>query len=390
MTMNKQKVQLREKTALLDKMTLNNVRILGFTDKDALIKQSVVEMTTSQVRYITADDQDFNRLTIKNDGVINHMIAGSRLIGSKRVDYCSIDVTINDPEYNNLVCYTVAEYEQRLLNIQEYLQERYGIIADFSDVTIKEIEINRTFKLDEDFRKYHRPLQLIMSNLPQRLKNQNDWKEYTEYQTYSASSKSTNKSKRYLMFKIYNKSKAIERTIVLTDSYMRVEFKLVGTEKIKRSLSTNILTELTDQLINDYFDEQINKLIIKPFEKWQKDRNKYLVKLMKDERARDIRHWQTNVLRLLQNEEIAEKQPTLLDIEELVSLVDQLNLKSKRRYDVRKNFRTQSEKYETVFCNKDDLKMQEIITKLTVKEDTVISKKDTVINPNIDGISKIA
>ena len=225
------------------------------------------------------------------------------------------------------------------------------------------------------------------------MKNQMDYKKVvkgnTEYQTYYATSKTTNKSKRYLLFKIYNKTKAIEHIILITDSYMRVEFRLVGAEKVKKALKYNRLAELSDQIINEYFDNQIKSMIVQPFKKWKQERDKYLVKLMKDERERDIRHWQTNVLRILQNEEIAEKRPVLLDIEELIPLVDKLNLPSKRRSEVKSNFRKQAHKYESVFCNNDDAKIQEILDKLTVK-DTAETAVNTVIKPTIDGTQKIA
>ena len=385
--------EVKEKTALLDKIILGSINILEFRNIENLIQKGIVEMTSSQVRYITASGQTFNKLLIENDGVINKLIAGSKIIGNKRVDYCNLETTIKPTGTGNLVCYTVEDYLGRLIEIQEHLEKSYGIIADFSDINIKEVEINRTFKLEENFENYHRVLNLIMTNLPQYLKNQMDYKKVmngsSEYQTYYATSKTTNKSKRYLLFKIYNKTKAIENIILLTDSYMRVEFRLVGAEKVKKALGTNKFAELTDKIINDYFDEQIDKLIKKPFEKWQKDRNKYLVGLMKKERERDIRHWQSNVLRILQNEEIAQKRPVLLDVEELIPLVNQLDLKPNRRCDVKRNFRKQSKKFETVFCNSDHLKMKEIIEKLTAK-DTATEKKNTVKNTTIGGMQKTA
>ena len=315
------------------------------------------------------------------------------MIDRKRVDYCNLETTIKPTETGNLNCYSVDDYIDRLREIQDHLEKTYGIIADFSDIKVKEVEINRTFKLEENFENYHRVLNLIMTNLPSYLKNQMDYKKVvrgsSEYQTYYATSKTTNKSKRYLLFKIYNKTKAIEHIILLTDSYMRVEFRLVGAEKVKKALKTNKFFEMTDELINSYFDEQIDKLIKKPFEKWQKDRDKYIVKLMKNERTRDIRHWQTNVLRILQNEEISQKRPVLLDIEELTPLVDQLGLSSRRRSEVRANFRKQSEKYENVFCKNDHLKLNEILEKLKAK-DTAKTVKDTRERPTIDGMKKIA
>lgn len=386
-------VKVREKTALLDKMIFSGIQILQFENIENLIQKEIVELSSSKVKYITASGAEFSKLLIEHDGVIDKMVAGSKMIDRKRVDYCNLETTIKPTETGNLNCYSVDDYIDRLREIQDHLEKTYGIIADFSDIKVKEVEINRTFKLEENFENYHRVLNLIMTNLPSYLKNQMDYKNVvkgsSEYQTYYATSKTTNKSKRYLLFKIYNKTKAIEHIILLTDSYMRVEFRLVGAEKVKKALKTNRFFEMTDELINNYFDEQIDKLIKKPFEKWQKDRDKYIVKLMKNERTRDIRHWQTNVLRILQNEEISQKRPVLLDIEELIPLIDQLGLSSRRKSEVRANFRKQSEKYENVFCKNDHLKLNEILEKLTAK-DTAKTVKDTRERPTIDGMKKIA
>ena len=128
-------------------MILGGISILGFKDKENLIQKGIVEMTSSQVRYVTASGETFNKLLIENDGVINKLIAGSKIIGNRRVDYCNLETTIKPTETGNLVCYTVDDYIGRLLEIQEHLENTYGIIVDFSDVNIKEVEINRTFKL---------------------------------------------------------------------------------------------------------------------------------------------------------------------------------------------------------------------------------------------------
>lgn len=389
--------EIREKTALLDKIEFGGIGILDFIDFDALVKKDILELSSSPVRYVTPGGKCFNKLMIENDGLIDKMIAGAKVMGNKRVDYCNLSTTIKNIESGNLACYTVGEYLEQLIKIQSHLEKDYGIIVDFSDITLKELEINRTFKLDWDFETYHRALNLIMTNLPSYMKNQMDYKKVTkgcsEYQTYYATSKATNKSKRYLLFKIYNKSKAIENIILVTDSYMRVEFRLVGAEKIKKALGTNKFAELTDQIINDYFDTQIGKMLVHPFQKWKCDRDNYLLKLMKEQRQEDIRHWQTNVLRILQNEEILQKRPILLDIEEIIPIVNKLGLESNRRCDVKRNFRKQSKKYETVFCNGDDLKMVEILEKLTVKDivkSTVKEPNNTIKVTNIGGTQKIA
>ena len=298
--------------------------------------------------------------------------------------------------YGNLSCYTVQDYLERLQEIEKHLIDTYGIHVDLSDITVREIEVNRTFRLHDDFSAYHRCITLLMANLPQYLKNQMDfkksWQNNVEYQTYYATSKTTNKSKRYLLFKIYNKSKSVENIVLLTDSYMRVEFRLVGSEKVKKALGTNKFVELTDQIINQYFDTQVQKLIIKPYERWRSERDKHITELMQEQREADIRHWQTNVLRIIMNEEVKQKHPLLLDISELLPLVNNLNISSKRRYEVKKNFSRQAQKFETVLCSEDHKKLQEILDKLTVNDtaNTVNKAVYTAMIPTIDGIPRIA
>lgn len=381
-------MQIKEKTTLLDKLILGNISIIGFNDIKNLIDKEIVEISSTKAKYITASGQAFSRLRIENDGLIDKMIAGSRILRSKRIDYCDLSISIKNDKTGNLICYTTTEYFDQLLKIQNHLQSKYGIIADFSDITLKSIELNKTFKLDRNFESYHRVLNLIMANLPTNLRNQMDYKKVTrqgiEYETYYATSRKTNKSKKYMLFKIYDKKKAIKNIIVLTDAYMRIEVTLVGAERIKQSFGSNKFVDITDKLINDYFNGLMQKIIIRPLEKWKTKRDKYLLDLIMEQR-KDKKHWQTNVLRILQNEEIANKFPILLDIEELIPLLDELGLKPNRKYDVKRNLRKQAKKYESVLCNRDDLKLEEIIEKLTAMEPDI-----TAIDTNKRGIQKIA
>lgn len=357
----------------------------------------MIEINKSPTKYVTDTGQAFNKMTIQGDGAIDKMIAGAKNLRGKVVRYCNLGTSVKGRELGNLQCFTLGDYFDQLLQIQNQLELDYGIETDFSDINIREIEINRTFKLKDNFENYHRVLQLIMTNLPSYLKNQMDWKtvknDSVSYGTYYATSKQSNKSKRYILFKIYNKSKQTENLIVLTDSIMRIEIKIIGLDKIKKSLGTNKFAELNDQIINDYFNNQIQKMIVQPFKKWQKTRDKYLLNLMKDQRESDIRHWQTNVLRILQNTEIENKKPAILDVEELMSIIDELGLSSNRKCDVKRRFRQQAGRFETVFCNRDDEKMSEIVEKLTA-EDTAMNtaslENDTGMNPTFGGIGKIA
>lgn len=160
---------------------------------------------------------------------------------------------------------------------------------------------------------------------------------------------------------------------------MRVEIRLIGSERVKRAFHTNRFAELTDEIINAYFDGQMQTMIVKPYRKWQEQQRKYLKKLIQEQRKDDIRHWQTNVLRILQNQEIDQKRAVILDVGQLMDIVDTLKLSANRKYDVKSNFRKQAQKYETVFYNGDDRKMEELIEKLTAQDTEKYTVIDTAI-----------
>ena len=292
-----------------------------------------------------------------------------------------MDITIGDEETSNLKCYTVSEYRACMERIRLHLLDKYGIVADFSRVGLRMIEINRTFKLDGDFSDYHRVFHLVMTNLPSHLNNQMDWRSVREdgssdFQTFYARTSRTTNSTHYLELKIYNKTKSVENIIVLHDSYMRFELKLVGSEKIKNEFGTNRFMFFSDERVNDYFDTQVRKLIEEPYKKWANARDKKLLRLMKYNRKHDERHWQTNVLRTLMNEEVASGgRPSMLDVHELLPLIDKLGIpNATRRYRIRKNFARQCERFENVFLQRDDLKMQEILMKLKRRNEAALDE----------------
>lgn len=145
---------------------------------------------------------------------------------------------------------------------------------------------------------------------------------------------------------------------------MRIELRLVGAEKIARDLGTNIFSEITDQIINEYFDKQMQKLIILPVKKWKIQRDKLVVALMKEKQAQDIKHWQVNTLLTLSSLENEQYCPVLLDVSELMELVPQVVTGRKLRYKVKTNFRSKARENAECFYRNDDKKLEEILSKV--------------------------
>ena len=358
------------KQALLDKVQFGNIFILGFKDKKALLEMGVLEDNpNAKIKYNLPNGDSFTRLTIK-DRMIDKLFASSSPVGSGNQNFCHMELSIHG-EHGNLICYTVDEYFDYLLEVKDHLLQEYGIEADFSDVRFRKMEINRTFKINHEFKAYRRVMQVLMGNLPRSLKRQAEYREVEKdciaYDTYYAKSSESNKSQHFIEVKFYNKTKQLQKVILLSEEYMRLEFKLTGSGKIKDDIGTNCFAEITDKMINNYFQQQVTKMFINPYCQWVKARNKSLIKTMKELRVKDKR-WIINLLRLLEDAEIRDKKPSLLDIEELIPLINELNIKDKdKRYKIKNAFRNQSKKYETVFSNNDNEKLMEILSKIQVE-----------------------
>lgn len=53
---------IREKTALLDKLILSNIIIKDFKDFDKLVKKEIIEVSPTQIQYITASGKMFKKV----------------------------------------------------------------------------------------------------------------------------------------------------------------------------------------------------------------------------------------------------------------------------------------------------------------------------------------
>lgn len=361
-------VNVREDIALVDQIILSNVEIMHIINIDELIKQNIIELSTNPATYIMADGQMFSKLLITDD-VIDHMIAGAKIQSNQLIKYCILSLSVHR-DTGNICCHSIEEYKQILTYVQEHLLCTYGIEVDIEKVTIKEIEINKTFALKEPYESYRRVIQLIMHNLPHELHVQMHCEENSKSKvlpgTYYATSSKTNKSSRFTSLKIYDKTSesSAKLNIILNTSYMRVELRFVGTQRVKRALKTNSLALVTDDMINVCYQKYMKRYIYNPCDRWLHKRDQYLLNLIKKQRDTDIRHWQVNLLRYLTNSEIENAYPTLLDVHELFPLLEKLSITSKRRYEIRTNFKRHVEKYETVYNQRDDLKLAEILEKL--------------------------
>ena len=383
----------------LDKIGLKDGEIISIDDLEELKERNILFVNEKSKKsddeqnksdkeqnksdkYVTRSNQAFSYMKIKKDGEINQLKAGKSGLGKQ---YVTLQTNVHDRKIGNLQGNTIKEYHEQIKRIEKKLQQDYGIQASFDNSNVNYIEINRTFKLEHDFNAYSRDIKLILAEMP-RMNYVSDFghtllddtyfnEKFNQIETHSVWNKrGKSKCKSFQIVSIYNKSNQLKGIIYLDGDYMRFEITLAGVKNIESAFKTTKFYELTDEKINQYFADQIDKLIVKPLDKWRTRRNAYLKKLIKSEREKDIYNWQVNVLRVLNTQEnIHDGKPCLLDVAELYPIIDKIK-DINRKQRVKERFLVQAEKYESVFCNRDDLKLQEIIDKLLVAECDTISK----------------
>lgn len=368
-------VKIIDEDTKLDRIVLINCEILVVEDVETLAEFDIVKVppkqtdddeTTRKSCYTTLDGQEFEYLKIEKEGSIDVLKAGVTNFGKQ---FCTLELSVNKGSTGNLEGNTLNEYMEQLTDIQNYLIDNYGILIDFSNARLKSVEINRTFKIEHKFCEYSRPLMLILSQMPYMKKISvfaDVDKGKITHETFSAWNKKSNLSKNKEFKKVifYNKTEQLEtRGFLIGDNFMRFEIKVFGEKNIRKCLKAKYFINLTQNDIEKWFSEQVDTLIVKPIEKWKKARDKQVKAILKEE-VKKGGTWIVNALRRFTAYELENETPLILDICEVYTIVDNLQINDKSR--VKNRFLQQSLKYERIFTRNDIDKLTEIINKLIV------------------------
>lgn len=134
---------------------------------------------------------------------------------------------------------------------------------------------------------------------------------------------------------------------------MRIEIVLKKPQKIKEVFHTNLLREMTDEQINEFYMKQFKKLIEIPFYKWKYDNDKKIYHMILNSKRK--RYWINNFLRDCRNEEQLRQIPILLDIKDFLR---QLKLLEKNGHYKR------IEKNVLKCCENDDVYLKNDLDKI--------------------------
>lgn len=350
----------------LDRTIIGNFEITGIDFERALSfsEEKVSIECSGENLYYLKDGHAFSRLKIVDNYMFGVCTVYMKCMNGTRFVYASMDISIGTVRETNFQNQTMEEFKLRLDTIREYLVNQYGVVADFMQATFKNLEINVTLPLKHKFKEYHRVFNLMMYNVV--LRNSKPTLEFKAENKKNAEQEVTGicKKNNCLEVKIYDKARQLreQNKADLLGEYMRLEITLLTTRKIREVFGTNRVYQITNKMIEQYFEKQCRKLLIKPYEKWKEKNREQLKKIMEEHRGKSERNWKANLLKQCSNLEQKNLLPVLLDIDDLLQIMKETDRHGNYQRDKR-SLLQQAELY-TVYLNHDSRKFEEIFSKL--------------------------
>ena len=350
----------------LDRTIIGNFEITGIDFERALSfsEEKVSIECSGENLYYLKDGHAFSRLKIVDNYMFGVCTVYMKCMNGTRFVYASMDISIGTVRETNFQNQTMEEFKLRLDTIREYLVNKYGVVADFMQATFRNLEINVTLPLKHKFKEYHRVFNLMMYNVV--LRNSKPTLEFKAENKKNAEQEVTGicKKNNCLEVKIYDKARQLreQNKADLLGEYMRLEITLLTTRKIREVFGTNRVYQITNKMIEQYFEKQCRKLLIKPYEKWKEKNREQLKKIMEEHRGKSERNWKANLLKQCSNLEQKNLLPVLLDIDDLLQIMKETDRHGNYQRDKR-SLLQQAELY-TVYLNHDSRKFEEIFSKL--------------------------
>lgn len=368
-----ERLKEREQTPLLDAVSWGNVLVDGLSNPILLEKKgNLFRSDENPVAVRLKDGTTFCRIEI-TDPEIGVFKAGAILQGNNKIQYGNLHTTIKDNALWNMIGNTAEETIDSLRDRLRVLRTKYGVMTDLTRITLKKMEIQRTFRLDDSYERYQRVLKRIFCNFPPRSRFKNlikfgkTEKETVIEETFYTNSYKNKKSENYREIKVYDKSKDMQKKLGIDfgESWVRLELTLIGRKTIENALGTRDLEVFLGAAIPEYFVNQMQELIVKPYYQWKKNRDKELLELLKEQRIRDPKRWVNDSLIAILNREVSSGGvPFVLGIDEILAVVDQMGLDRKTKSRVKKRFILLGYRNAGVLMNGDDVRMKELIDKL--------------------------
>lgn len=397
--------------ALCDKVVINNVHVCDFWDIHNLEQQGIVTVNRSNGAGVIYTDMDeaYSSITLGKCALFDSFKVGTVNKDGFPYTYSRLELSIDrgDGTYN-LRCWSIEEVKERLKEIERCLSDEWGILIDTDCSKLKTIEINKTIQLDKPYTSYLRPLSLLFRLLPKgKQKNLreigkiedievndphktfyagSEWEEIKVYdktkqlndkkkKEITTIKREATKEKQVTTLERWNDieeraTKEILDVHFINKNFLRFELTLES-KKIKEVFGCNDVSTITDDAINDYCNNFVEKNVVERWETFKKQREKRLKKVIKEEWAKNQSLFVENLLLRAFNEEDVTGLPLVMDVHEIQPLLKSILPKHEqrqRRYRLFTRIVSKcKQNYGEKFVKDDENRMEEIVVKLSQK-----------------------
>lgn len=229
----------------------------------------------SKNNYVNLIEDKTSPIELENGKRIGKLLIKDKKIGQLYVSYeknnikntryinSSLELILS----NNLQNLTAEEYKDRVVETFLYLENKYGIRADYYSLKIKKIEVNATFYLDEPYENYKQAILLMIQNVPPSTFGNNKaikyatWYECTAQKDTLETAVVKNSS---IELKMYNKGKQLKDSGAIAEEklnrdIMRIEFVIKDRRYLQTHFGNNSVFNLTNEKINKLFKTYFEK-----------------------------------------------------------------------------------------------------------------------------------
>lgn len=375
-------------------MSINLVERIGI-DRSALFDFLIQEVDTEKIEnhakqgkngksYTKIVYDDNSPIELPNGKRVGKLVIKDQYIGKLTVSFernnlnggeyvnSSLELMVSGGN-NNLQNLNTMEYQARIIDVFQVLAEDYGVIADYSTIKIKKLELNATFYLKEAYEKYKQPILLLMRNVPPKRYGNNKGNNAVKYATWHEANIGTSEDKletalvknSSIELKIYNKGKHLKdigELDKLDKDIMRVEYTIKDKRILENAFGDNLVVSLTDEKINGLFKKYFNRDVVTRYYQWAAENHKQLVDLTKKHREL-YQKWTGSFFRECRQYEATNGLPILFDINDMEKVFRKLEPKSGRNASKKFNKFKKQAIYETDLVGNTD-RVKEIISKI--------------------------
>ena len=375
-------------------MSINLVERIGI-DRSALFDFLIQEVDTEKIEnhakqgkngksYTKIVYDDNSPIELPNGKRVGKLVIKDQYIGKLTVSFernnlnggeyvnSSLELMVSGGN-NNLQNLNTMEYQARIIDVFQVLAEDYGVIADYSTIKIKKLELNATFYLKEAYEKYKQPILLLMRNVPPKRYGNNKGNNAVKYATWHEANIGTSEDKletalvknSSIELKIYNKGKHLKdigELDKLDKDIMRVEYTIKDKRILENAFGDNLVVSLTDEKINGLFKKYFNRDVVTRYYQWAAENHRQLVDLTKKHKEL-YQKWTGSFFRECRQYEATNGLPILFDINDMEKVFRKLEPKSGRNASKKFNKFKKQAIYETDLVGNTD-RVKEIISKI--------------------------